>query len=278
MKKLQNNVFLMIFIGLVISNVSHADPATRDTITKYYSIAPTAMVPNTSDRAFERRASEVYPTNYVPALQGFGAPLYLPDSARIVEFKVWATDTDGAIDIMCSLLRFVHNQHGPPGDIIARVYSSGSSGFQELTDTIIEYSVIDNINYKYSIALQTEASDSSHMFHSARIKYEITTTGVYESQGPISPVGMSDIQSYPVPFSDYSIISYHVPKTSRVIAKKYDEAGRVIRTMFDNTMKAGSYTARWDGNNDKGEKVAAGTYFCFVKTNGSSTTKVVHIK
>jgi flagellar hook assembly protein FlgD len=111
-----------------------------------------------------------------------------------------------------------------------------------------------------------------------RLKYEIVqeSPAVDEITKEISSEPVSMI--YPTPFSHYTSIKYHVPKQENVSIIIYDEAGRLVRMLVDETMSEGSYTARWDGKDTSGRKVATGSYFCVVKTNGSSSTKVVHIQ
>ncbi|TES92051.1 MAG: T9SS type A sorting domain-containing protein [Candidatus Cloacimonadota bacterium] len=93
-----------------------------------------------------------------------------------------------------------------------------------------------------------------------------------------TPASNPPVKVQPVPFSDYTSIKYHVPKKEKVSIRIFDEAGRLVRTLISDKLDKGSYTARWNGKDLKGKKVASGSYFCVVKTNGTSKTKLIHIK
>lgn len=53
----------------------------------------------------------------------------------------------------------------------------------------------------------------------------------------------------------------------------YDAVGRLVRTLVDCDVVAGTYDLVWDGKNEKGELVASGVYFCRLWVNGEGTTK-----
>ncbi len=86
------------------------------------------------------------------------------------------------------------------------------------------------------------------------------------------------VMAHPIPFSNNTSIHYNVHKKGNVSIKVYDEAGRLVRTLVETPMDKGSYTARWDGRDSKGTRVSDGSYFGVVKTNGTSTTKLIFIK
>ena len=57
-------------------------------------------------------------------------------------------------------------------------------------------------------------------------------------------------------------VSFGVENSGRVRVRLYDVTGRVIRTLTDRTMEAGSsQNVMWDGRDDAGNQVARGVYF-----------------
>ncbi|MCS7258491.1 MAG: T9SS type A sorting domain-containing protein, partial [candidate division WOR-3 bacterium] len=60
----------------------------------------------------------------------------------------------------------------------------------------------------------------------------------------------------PNPVSRVATISYNVPHTGYVSVKLYDASGRVITTLYDGMLEAGSYTMTLDARN-----LACGVYF-----------------
>jgi flagellar hook capping protein FlgD len=57
----------------------------------------------------------------------------------------------------------------------------------------------------------------------------------------------------------------------------YDLSGRLVRTIFRETLPSGYYTATWDGRDASGERVPAGLYFLKVRTAGSESTHKVTV-
>jgi hypothetical protein len=205
----------------------------------------------------------------------FFAPVYLPDSARVIEFKAWVND-EYSSNITVKLIRTLIDTSG--SNPMATASSVAGAGHQELTDTEINYDIINNIDYAYNVEVDLAAPDSRHALYCMRIKYEIIQESPAVDETPEDMQGNTVNAIYPTPFSHYTSIKYHVPKQENVSITIYDEAGRLVQTLVDETMLEGSYTARWDGKDASGRKVATGSYFCVIKTNGSSSTKVVHIQ
>lgn len=74
------------------------------------------------------------------------------------------------------------------------------------------------------------------------------------------------LRNYPNPFNPSTILYYELPKSENVEIKIYDILGREVRTLFNSFHKAGTFTLNWDGRNDWNTSVAAGVYFCRLKT------------
>jgi hypothetical protein len=273
MKKLNSKILYMMIVLFFMSSIGYADPARPDTITKYYSIHTTAFDAEYHGHMWQKDYGSLWSYSMNAA---FYAPVYLPDSARVIEFKAWVHDDYATHNITVSLYRVPLDTTTPYP--MANVTSVAGAGDQELTDTEIGYNLIDNTAYKYCARVNLYVDDSRHALYGVRIKYEIVqeNPAVNETSEQIGGEAVSMI--YPMPFSQNTSINYHVPKRENVSIKIYDEAGRLVRTLIDGIMQEGTYTARWDGNDSNGRKVATGSYFCIVKTNGSSSTKVVHIQ
>jgi hypothetical protein len=272
MKKINHIMLYSIVVLLFVSSVGYADPVRQDTITKYYSISPTAFGPEYHNIMYQITHDRIW--SYTAGATFF-APVYLPDSARVTEFKAWVDD-DYSSNITVRLIRtFIDTSGSYP---MATATSVAGAGHQELADTEINYDIINNIDYAYNVEVDLEAPDSRQALYCMRIKYEIVqeSPAVDEISEGIYNEAVNTI--YPTPFSYYTSIKYYVPKQEKVSIKIYDEVGRLVRIIVDETMPEGSYTVRWDGNDTSGRKVATGSYFCVVKTNGTSSTKVVRIQ
>jgi len=75
-------------------------------------------------------------------------------------------------------------------------------------------------------------------------------------------------QNYPNPFNPTTNIKFAIPKDGQASLKIYDITGKLVETYLDTYVKAGYYNADFDGT-----KLASGTYFYTLITNGMTETK-----
>jgi hypothetical protein len=74
------------------------------------------------------------------------------------------------------------------------------------------------------------------------------------------------VQSEPEASSSFNVqasgsqLSFQLPHDSQVSIHVYDLAGRLVRTLADQTMPAGRHEAVWDGLNNQGNRVLSGVY------------------
>jgi hypothetical protein len=61
-------------------------------------------------------------------------------------------------------------------------------------------------------------------------------------------------------------ISYSVGEAGPVAVKIFDITGRLVKVLINEQQASGTYTLRWDGTTEAGNKVAAGVYFYRVET------------
>lgn len=80
-------------------------------------------------------------------------------------------------------------------------------------------------------------------------------------------------QNFPNPFNPSTVIPYSVPGKSRVTLRVYSVGGHLVRTLFDGSRQAGSWSARWDGTDDAGTPVASGMYFYRLRVSNVTTSK-----
>lgn len=83
----------------------------------------------------------------------------------------------------------------------------------------------------------------------------------------ISAVGHtnSDVSwcnNYPNPFNSNTTIEFKVPHSAFLNLSVYNIQGQKIRDLVHEFKRAGTYTVDWDGNNNFGNKVSPGIYFC----------------
>lgn len=69
-------------------------------------------------------------------------------------------------------------------------------------------------------------------------------------------------QNTPNPFNPRTKISFVLPTAGEARLCVYDVNGRLVRTLASGWMEAGERTVTWDGDDDRGGRVASGLYFC----------------
>ncbi|MBI3125390.1 MAG: T9SS type A sorting domain-containing protein [Ignavibacteriales bacterium] len=89
----------------------------------------------------------------------------------------------------------------------------------------------------------------------------------------ILPSSFTLSQNYPNPFNPSTVISYTLPKQSRVQIKIYDAIGNEIRSLIDEEKSAGKYNILWDSRNNYGTRVSSGVYFYKITADGFAQTK-----
>ena len=89
------------------------------------------------------------------------------------------------------------------------------------------------------------------------------------------------LQNSPNPFNPSTTISYSVPEGNQkyVSLKVYDLRGRLVLTLVEGMIGAGTYTVYWDGTDGSGRQVASGVYLYRMKAGDLvQTRKMVILK
>ncbi|HEX9614539.1 MAG TPA: PQQ-dependent sugar dehydrogenase, partial [Bacteroidota bacterium] len=92
---------------------------------------------------------------------------------------------------------------------------------------------------------------------------ESPASGITES--PEVPGEFRLYAAYPNPFNPETTISFGIPTTEHVRLIVYDAIGREIRQLANRRFEAGRRSLIWDGRDDRGRKVASGTYLYLIE-------------
>ncbi len=99
----------------------------------------------------------------------------------------------------------------------------------------------------------------------------------YFETDPLRGYGLRE--NYPNPFNPQTDISFTLSERARVTLIVYNVAGKKVKTLIAGEMEAGTYTVRWNGTDQVGNRVASGIYLCRMEVGGSSQTmKMVLMK
>ena len=77
----------------------------------------------------------------------------------------------------------------------------------------------------------------------------------------------------PNPFRGSAVLTYTLPKKSRVNIKVYDVSGKLVRHLDRGFEEAGVHRIRFEGVDDRGRRLPSGVYFFRLETDRSQVTR-----
>jgi hypothetical protein len=87
------------------------------------------------------------------------------------------------------------------------------------------------------------------------------------------------LSNYPNPFNAGTRIAFHLPKAGRTALRIYNINGQQVRTLISDQRNAGDHHIAWNGQDDRGQSVASGVYFCRLEYGGvMHAVKMVLVK
>lgn len=95
----------------------------------------------------------------------------------------------------------------------------------------------------------------------------------------VSPSPIARASLFPNPFNPSTRISLELTRPTHVRVRIYDVLGRLVATVWEGVLAAGTHRLQWDGANRFGRRVASGTYFVRVESgNVVRTLKLTVVK
>ena len=83
----------------------------------------------------------------------------------------------------------------------------------------------------------------------------------------------------PNPFTDRTLIRYHLGERSRVTIAVHNVLGQRVATLLDAVGDQGPHVITWDGRDSRGHALAPGIYFCSLQgKNQFATRKIALIR
>ena len=81
-------------------------------------------------------------------------------------------------------------------------------------------------------------------------------------------------QNAPNPFNLDTRISFTLREAEEVFLSIYDVSGRRVRSLVDRRVyPGGTHSVRWDGRDDHGRQVGAGTFFYRLGAGDATVTR-----
>jgi len=72
---------------------------------------------------------------------------------------------------------------------------------------------------------------------------------------------VTELRAIPNPFNPLTTLHFDLPVGGRVRLEVYDVRGKLVRSLLDVELPAGSHEAVWDGRDSGGRTMASGSYF-----------------
>lgn len=105
--------------------------------------------------------------------------------------------------------------------------------------------------------------------------YKVGTGFVTAVESSPSPTLARLLKNYPNPFNPRTKIHFTLKRDAQALLRVYDVRGRLIRTLVDSYVAAGSRIVEWDGTDDRGISLASGTYFLRLSAGGDYESRTV---
>jgi len=152
------------------------------------------------------------------------------------------------------------------------IYVGNKRGCYKSDDGGTDWSVVDTtsllLGYQGSLA-----NNNLYIVSGGGIfVVEGVTTSIGESMN-FFPLKFSLSQNYPNPFNPLTTIEFSLNSPEKVTINIYDINGQLTRNLFNEELVAGTYTARWEGTDNFGKRVASGTYFYRIDSGNSFDVK-----
>ncbi|MDI6402864.1 T9SS type A sorting domain-containing protein, partial [Balneolaceae bacterium ANBcel3] len=132
--------------------------------------------------------------------------------------------------------------------------------------------VENNPDFTIRMTMTGEGSESDNDSGNHRINH-VTVDAV--KMTPSSAEGDQQLaqemileQNYPNPFNPETVIQYSIPAESHVSLRVYDITGRLVETLVDQRMRAGSHSVAFSARN-----LAGGVYFYRLESGGMAQTR-----
>jgi C1A family cysteine protease len=100
----------------------------------------------------------------------------------------------------------------------------------------------------------------------------VLALGVDDESGAL-PDGFELATNYPNPFNPSTTIAYTLSTRSEVDITIYNLLGQQVRTLVDETQRAGEYEVEWDGRTNSGGTTATGVYIYRINTGEYSQSR-----
>ncbi len=87
-----------------------------------------------------------------------------------------------------------------------------------------------------------------------------------------------DINVYPNPMSSETTIDFNLKEGSKINIDVFDLSGKQIKSLYNGKLKSGNHDLKWNGCNEKGQKLISGIYIIKFKINNHLYSKRIVVE
>jgi hypothetical protein len=158
----------------------------------------------------------------------------------------------------------------PLGDSTASGGGIGSTdNFPDLGSVLAKCDIAEIVVYDTVFSVSDRLSIEKYLGD----RYGMTMTGVGPSGSKDIAETFSLYQNYPNPFNPSTVINFSIGNKGNVRLEVFDVLGRLVTTLVNQEMQAGSYRVVWEGNDRDGAKVSSGIYFYRIRAGSFTASK-----
>ena len=233
-------VFRISNVGDVIWERTYVQSTTCDFST---------IVPLAGDRyVFGGTQSVVGLVGWMAKIEGNGDPIWQETFLEGVDSRCWSiTGTSAGQFLIGGFTTPSYAEYG--NGWVAKVDSNGnlewSIAINPSTSDDWFHSVIELSSGTILASGSTESLGSGN-YDFWTVALHENSTGAEEIE--ILPQAYSLLQNYPNPFNSSTTISFDLPRESQVLLNVFDVTGRVVATLADDVMSAGSQQIQFDAS------------------------------
>ena len=147
---------------------------------------------------------------------------------------------------------FTPSDHSP-------FWNAGYDALLAIEDRMVPYPYYHTVNDTIGNLTMAFTTDVTRMGVAA-----IAELAVPDSAASIAGKGetvVGVIRAYPNPFVGGTSVCFTLRGRNRVEAAVYDVEGRLVRTLLEAELPAGTHEVKWDGRDAEGRRVSPGIYF-----------------
>jgi hypothetical protein len=111
--------------------------------------------------------------------------------------------------------------------------------------------------------------------------FDVSLTGLNDRNPPGAdavPLRSLLSRNYPNPFNPGTTIQYRLPQSATVSLIIYNLKGQAVRSLLKTDETPGEHSVRWNGENERGERVPSGVYVYRLEARAAGGTSAVSRK